>query len=135
MALGFIRQAYKEHGIPQIGVEGHTVLPAEASPGSAGGPPFFRFTVQPQGHILTFQPNTLAADRAPTQLQHAEIGAGIDLVKANQLFFPSADDGMARVLWEVEICVNPPAQVKPIKPKVWLLGNMEMKKEKAYLLK
>ncbi len=38
------------------------------------------------------------------------------------------------IIWEVSMDLNPPASVKPLKPKFWLVGQLQMKADHAYML-
>ena len=40
----------------------------------------------------------------------------------------------ARILWEVNVDTNPPATIRPAKPKLWLLKRIELNTNKVNVL-
>ena len=88
-----------------------------------------RYTVQPKPYICTFTPAQLTDEEmAANSVKHAKIGA----VFANQMAKLPVSD--AKVLFEVEMCLVPPGCLKPLKPKLWLMGSCRLESGKHYLL-
>jgi len=40
----------------------------------------------------------------------------------------------AKLLWEVDVRSEMPKKVKPVRPKMWLMGIVELKEDMAYKL-
>ena len=111
-----IHYAFKKHGIPQIAVEGHVLVPATARNPLTGGTfsPHFRFQVTGANQVHCFHPDPPSTeDKA--KLRHTEIGS----LCAGWIRSKN-DNANIVVAWEVQIETNPPASVRPMKPKVWL---------------
>ena len=87
---------------------------------------FSRVKLRLGNHCLAFNPDSLAdAEMASCTLKRASAGALFEN--------PSAlDNSMAEVVWEVILSCDPPACVKPSKPKYWLMGKVSMQKDMIY---
>lgn len=129
-----VHKAFIAHGIPQIGLEGHVLKPAQ---GTNGTTPYFRFNVIPNVEAHVFKPDDIPAtdakmkDGGHMKLKHGEIGALLDAASCTTLL---SQGGPVAVLWEVEVDTNPPATIRLLKPKLWLLRPVACEAEKAYVL-
>ena len=89
---------------------------------------FCRLKLRLGNHALGFGPDKLSdADLAGTTLKRAQAGAFFENVS-------KLECNHAGVIWEVQLSFDPPATVKPVKPKYWLLGSLTMEPEKIYKL-
>ena len=89
---------------------------------------FCRLKLRLGNHALAFGPDKLSdADLAGTTLKRAQAGALFGNVAKLE-----SVTGQAGVVWEVLLSYDPPATVKPVKPKFWLLGCVSMEPEKIY---
>lgn len=81
----------------------------------------FRFKLSKGRQTHVFQPHLLPEDRAgATDFKHSEVGA---------LFAKSLNSvplTYGKIVWEVEVDKMPPATLRPIKPKYWLLKKVAM---------
>ena len=69
------------------------------------------------------------AEIASPSLKRASFGAAY----ANHWGkIPTPPTSPCGVLWEVEPKLDPPAEIKPIKPKLWLLGKTELAADTLY---
>ena len=85
---------------------------------------FSRLKLRLGNHALAFAPDTLPdSDLDGTTLKRAAAGA----------LFPnpsSLDCEHAQVLKKkIQLSYDPPAAVKPLKPKCWLLGSLTIEKK------
>ena len=39
---------------------------------------------------------------------------------------------LVKVVWEVDLCPEPPAMYRPVKPKLYLVGELTLKKGRYY---
>ena len=93
---------------------------------------FGRFTVTTES-VVKFWPAALTdSEAADTSVKRAQFGA-IWLTKLNQ-FVESSDDDCLKLVWEVEIASAPPAVIRPLKPKLWFVGELEMQRGCFYKL-
>jgi hypothetical protein len=112
-------RAFKHYGIPVISLDDHVLSPA--------GQAHWRFDILPCAQIHVFKPDLLKPDNvklkdgAHMRLKHGELGA---------MFFDKIEvdaTSCLRILWEVEIDVNPPAAVRAVKPKCWIVKQLTVK--------
>lgn len=87
---------------------------------------FGRFTVTAESAALT------DSEAAETSVKRAQFGA-IWLTKLNR-FVELSDDDCLKLVWEVEIASAPPAVIRPLKPKLWFVGELEMQRGCFYKL-
>lgn len=91
---------------------------------------FNRYVVTQDTVFAKFVPTNLSDSVAAASLQkRAVIGAAF-VGHLDQL----RGSNVVRVLWEVELSPEPPAHFKPIKPKLWVMGKLSMKKDNFYKL-
>jgi hypothetical protein len=92
---------------------------------------FCRNAVQPdQNAAIGFVPNALPeAVAAETNIKRASMGA-VFLNKMDQL--PTV---ASQIVWEVALALEPPAKVRPVKPKMYLMGKLDLMPGIYYLLK
>lgn len=83
-----------------------------------------------QNAAIGFVPNTLPeAMMAETNIKRASLGA-VFLSKMDQL--PTV---ASQIVWEVVLALEPPAKVRPVKPKMYLMGQLDLMPGNFYLLK
>ena len=84
----------------------------------------FRFTIGQNRQTYVYRPNTISDERVVAlpnrELRGVEIGA---IFSGDLSGLPSK---YGRLLWEVEIDRMPPATIRPIKPKFWLVRNIQL---------
>jgi hypothetical protein len=91
---------------------------------------FCRTVVDVAPKTCAYVPDKLTDDEmAQNTLKRAIFGAAfldhMDKLPKNDSF---------GVIWEVQTCLDPPAHMRVIKPKFWLLGAVRMKANMAYKL-
>ena len=75
---------------------------------------------------LAFAPDRLSDDTlAGTTLKRAMAGA---------LFtdFKALGSDVAKIVWEIAVSHDPPACIKPLKPKLWLINKVQMELDSIY---
>ena len=83
---------------------------------------FCRTTMGTVENTIGFIPDNLSdANLAEVAKKRASIGA---VFNGHWNKLPT---GNAGILWEVDVDLNPPAKMKPLKPKLWLLGKQTLK--------
>ena len=132
MPLASVAQvAFSQHGIPAVLLEGHSFLPCPATGvGPNGGqPPHFRFQIAPKNEVHIFVPDALADGLEPSAIKPGQLGARLSQSLRRRLYDAG---GPLEVIWEVELECNPPAMIRPIKPKLWLMGKLSIAAAMAY---
>lgn len=90
---------------------------------------FCRLLLKEGQSSLAFVPDRLSdGDMAASQLKRGLAGGIFSDVSQLQT-------SCAEIAWEVTASYDPPAAIKPIKPKFWLLGNVEIKMDTVYKVK
>ena len=91
---------------------------------------FVRYNLAPDPmKMVSFTPVRLTDSQiAETTSKRASLGAML------LGHFGSLPTTSAAVLWDVELSLEPPARVKPLKPKLWLMGRLQMQAGVYYLL-
>ncbi len=79
--------------------------------------------------INTFTPNALPDDVDVHDIDSRVAGA---IFAGEYSALPTEN---ASVVFETKIPNSNPPTLTPVKPKVWLMGNMTLEKGKAYMLK
>ena len=89
-----------------------------------------RYTLAPgTTEIVAFMPARLPDSQiSGSTAKHACLGA---MLLGN---FGSLPTTSAAVLWDVNLSLEPPASVKPLKPKLWLMGRLQLLAGVYYLL-
>ena len=92
---------------------------------------FMRYTVEPKaGEHLMYRPNALTdAQMAEKTLKRGVLGAAY-VTRFDKLHAMSS----VKVLWDVEPKLEPPAHMKPLKPKLWMMGSITLEKGFFYQL-
>ena len=72
-----------------------------------------------------------APDRLPDETL---AGTTLKRAMASALFtdFKALGSDVAKILWEVAVSHDPPACIKPLKPKLWLVNKLEMEVDTLY---
>ena len=91
----------------------------------------FRFDIEPDKVVHSFYPEALAeqmriSDTDWQTFQRTQVGA------AYIGDFGSLPNITGSFLWEVEIDIAPPATIKALKPKLWLLGEATLAAGSVY---
>jgi len=124
-----VHSVFVRWGIPMVGLDCHTMVPVAGADGQPA--PHFRFTVAPSSHVHIFKPDELHVDKLKDgghmALKHGELGA---VLVENQGLRSQA--GLCGVVWEVEVDRSPPCMIKPLKPKLWLLGAAQVEPGLVY---
>ncbi|CAK0798576.1 unnamed protein product [Prorocentrum cordatum] len=118
---GLIYRAFKDHGIPQIEVECHTVEAKTILEEGVQKTMPFRYKLELSGDTHGYVPESLKADADMTSLSVAEVGSTF---KGK---FDKLPTWPALLAWEVEIDKTPPATVRPLKPKLWFAAASQLK--------
>ena len=93
---------------------------------------FGRFTVKAE-NIVKFWPTALTdSEAADTSVKRSQFGA-IWIAKLDR-FVEMGDESILKLVWEVEIASEPPAMIRPLKPKLWFVGELEMQRGCFYKL-
>ena len=91
---------------------------------------FGRFKVTKSQECVFFAPTALTDNQiVEPMIKRAMLGA-VFLEHMSKL---PKEHG--RVLWEVDVSSVPPAKIRPLKPKMWLVVNAVIKKGLYYQLK
>lgn len=94
--------------------------------------PFCRYTVKKLETHAKFVPTALSdAALAETTQKRAALAACYH-GKFDRLVGNNA--ACIRTVWEVAIGNESPPQLRPVKPKVWLLGQLTLEKDRYYKL-
>lgn len=93
---------------------------------------FSRFTVSPTATATAkYCPARLSdANAAEMQQKRAVLGATF-LGRLTSLRVPS---NPCKILWEIDLCAEPPAMYRPVKPKLYFVGEITLKKGRYYRL-
>ena len=86
----------------------------------------FRYEIKMGNDTHAFTPDTLAEDKLVASVQAAEIGA----VHKGQ--FQNVPKSRLKIVWEVQICTSPPANIQPLKPKVWATSELLLNADTIY---
>ena len=90
---------------------------------------FCRYEVTLGDKTASFCPKKLTdAQMADGTLKRAALGA-VFLGKLSKL-----PNKVVKTVWEMELSLKPPAMLRPIKPKLWLVRHTELKAGKFYRL-
>lgn len=80
-----------------------------------------------------FKPDALQlSGHGGNKLRHSEIGA---VLCPRTDTFGTLPSETAGVVWEMSLDTIPPPSYNVVKPKVWLLGQLELEKGKFYVLR
>lgn len=83
----------------------------------------------PEPMVMVFSPSPLSdAQMTEPCLKRAALGVAL------LGHFTALPLDAATVVWEVEMCMEPPAKLRPVKPKLWLAGSVQMESGVYYLL-
>lgn len=83
---------------------------------------FSRYTITQGTSTAKFFPARLTDAVAAEQVQKRGVAGAVFINRFQEFSRAPA----LKLLWEVELAAGPPALLKPLKPKVWLLGVAHM---------
>jgi len=97
-------------------------------------PAFCRFNVLATlGVTAKYCPARLSdANAAEMQQKRAVLGATF-LGRLTSLYQPESDVSV-KVVWEIDLCAEPPAMYRPVKPKLYFIGAITLTKGRYYRL-
>lgn len=111
----------QESGVPDIQVKFFTLTPLKKMVESCEQQVFHRYAVCKQDNGTAFYPKALTdAEISADTLKRGALGAAW-LGKLDAL--PSMH---TKVLWDTEFKKTPPASLRPVKPKMWLMCKTEL---------
>ena len=125
-----IYEAAVKHGIPGVELQSHLLHPKVQS----GQALFHRYDVllrtSGQSKPWGFKPDPLppADEGQVVQVRHVELGALMCPV------ITPPPHQAASIVWEISLCTIPPSSLNMVKPKLWLLGKLNMEQGVYYML-
>ena len=91
---------------------------------------YCRATVSPNASTVIFVPKPLSGEEsAATQLKRAAFGASL---LGHLKTLEGCEHG--EVIWDCALVKDPPAMIRPLRPRFWLLCEVELEVGKYYQL-
>ena len=119
----------KNDGVPDVSLQYHKILPLEIQDAGALKEVTFRYTLTVEDNTTAFVPKELGDDAITSEyIKRAAIG-GCFIGHLHQL-----PNKHAKVTWEVQKSLAPPAMFNAVKPKLWLTDKVDLEKGYHYLL-
>lgn len=125
-----VAHALAKHGVPDIGLQFHELTPKmQSNSDGLSEVARMRYNVKVLSKSTVFHPTALN-DQAllKTEHKHAEFGL------CWHGCFEKLPTSHCKIVWDCCISEAPPAVIKPVKPKLWLVKTLTLQPGKYYCL-
>ena len=119
----------QESGVPDIKLKFFTLTPTLKMVEGREQQAFYRFGVAQENQGAALYPRMLTDDEMAADMVKSGALGAVWAGKYNNM--PSA---YTKVLWDVEFKRTPPAALRPVKPKMWLMCSTRLEKDFYYEL-